>query len=141
MPYATVQDAEDLYGADYVGSSFDRDRDGSVDPLAATSAFSKASSEIDSYLATRFDVPVSPAPDVVKERCIDIAIYRVCPDSALTDEKRRRYEDAIAWLKDVAKGLATLDLGDDVPATATQDVPETSYPNARLFTRRRMAGL
>ena len=60
-------------------------------------------------------------------------MYRLSPDhSALTDEKRKRYEDAVRWLRDVSKGVASLGASEeleDVP-----DEPEITEQD-RLFTR------
>lgn len=138
MAYASLADATDLYGQDYVLTSVDRDADGNADAAATTAALSQASSLIDSYLAAKYTVPISPVPDLLVKYTVDIAIYECCPASTRTDEKRQRYEDALAWLKDVAKGIAVVappDAGDEaihLPSAVSQP---------RLFTRPKMQGL
>ena len=142
MSYATIQNAKDLYGDDYVLQSVDRDSNGDPDTTALTNAFAQASSEMDTYLGARVVVPLTaPVPDIIVQLCIDIAIYKLSshPGGGLTDEKRKRYEDAIKWLTNYAKGVVTLPLPDT--DEDPQPLPETSYPNDRLFTREKLGGL
>lgn len=138
MSYAVFQDALDLYGRDYVLTSIDRDDDGTPDLTSLTAALDQAASEIDSYLRSRYPVPLSPVPSLVKRYAIDIALYLCSPDAAsATDEKRRRYEDAIRWLEKVAEGK--LSLGAEEP-TVDSSTPQLSY-SPRLFSRSSMRGL
>lgn len=136
MAYATLQDAIDLYGEDYVLVSVDRDVNGAVDDDAVTAAFANASSKADSYLSERYSVPVTPVPDALVECVVDLAIYRLSsgPGAGLTDEKAKRADAALAWLKDIAKGLANLAVDTDTDDAAALDEPQTSY-SERLFTR------
>lgn len=139
MSYATIQNAKDLYGEEYVLQSVDRDSNGEPDTTSLTNAFAQASSEMDTYLGVRYSVPLSsPVPEIVKQFCVDIAIYKLSshPGGGLTEEKRKRYEDAIKWLTNLAKGVVTLPL----PGTSEdpQPLPETSYDNLRVFTREKM---
>jgi len=104
--YATIADATALYGTDYVTVAFDRDGDGSIDTTAAELMLEVVSAEMDSFFVGRVEpLPISPVPLDLKMRCIDLAIYRMCPDAArLTEEKTKRFDAAQAWLKMVAKG-------------------------------------
>lgn len=141
MPYATVDDAKKLYGEDYVLVASDRDADGTEDADPVARAFEDASSEIDSYLSQRYDVPVSPTPAILRRICVDIAVYQIGPEAGtLTEEKRKRYEDAVRWLRDVSAGKAGLGL--DNPADNEHDLPEVSETTQpRQFTRTTMRGL
>jgi phage gp36-like protein len=134
VPYASLSDATELYGDEYVVTSVDRDSDGEADTSAFGSALDKASSEIDTYLAKRYETPVSPAPEFLKQICIDIAIYRSSPGLERTDEKRERYNDAIRWLRDVSAGKATLATAVEAEDEASEDLPQ-STAETRLFTR------
>lgn len=138
MAYADYEDAIDLYGNDYVSASITHD-DG-ANTAALTRALERASSEMDSYLGAVYAVPVSPVPEIVEQYCIDIAIYRASADAgAVTDEKRKRYEDAIAWCKSVAAGKAVL-IGVEEPASEDQHLP-TYVTSTRIFSRTKMGGL
>lgn len=138
MAYATYQDAIELYGADYVLTSVARS--GVDDVAALTKALVNASSEIDSYIAQQQAVPlVEPYPQIVSQHCIDIAIYRASEAGSVTDEKRLRYEDAIRWLRDVAKGLISLTTPGETTAP-TWGIVETTGPQ-RAFSRASMRRL
>jgi phage gp36-like protein len=106
MAYATQLDISESYGDRILLIVADRKKRGIVDTEAVTRALDSASAEIDSYLGIRYKTLPLPNPsEMLKTCCMDIAIYRMSPnETALTDEIRKRYDDAIAWLKLVAKG-------------------------------------
>lgn len=114
MPYATLQDILDLEGEDTLYAVADRDRDGTLsatETLAVTDAIEAAGDEMDSYIGTRFDLPLSQTPPWAKRICIDISIYRLARAAdALTNEISKRYTDAVAFLGRVASGKAGLAL-------------------------------
>lgn len=68
---------------------------------------SAATGEINSYLATRYTIPVSPVPQILKTYCIDIAWYRLAQNNA-PEQFATRYNNAIARLKDIEKGQMLL---------------------------------
>lgn len=138
MTYAAFQDAIDLYGQDYVLTAVDRDDDGTPDHTSFEDALEQASGEIDSYLRARYSLPLDPAPPQLKRYAVDIAVYQCSADPAMaTDEKRRRYEDAIKWLEKVSMGKLSLGVEEPSPDSAT---PQLSYSDRR-FTRDSMRGL
>ncbi|MDI3259693.1 MAG: DUF1320 domain-containing protein [Sinobacteraceae bacterium] len=121
MAYATLQDVLDLEGEDTLYAAADRDRDGTLnaaETLAVSDALDAGAAEMDSYIGQRFDLPLPSAPPWAKRLNIDIALYRLARSAdALTNELRQRYEDAIAFLKNVATGRAGLALpAIDMPA-------------------------
>lgn len=77
---------------------------------------SAATGEINSYLATRYAIPVSPVPQILKNYCIDIAWYRLGQNNA-PEQYATRYNNAIARLKDIEKGqmLLVSDTGVAIP--------------------------
>lgn len=92
-------------GAAAVGESSSFTDGGSADgggpSLAA--ALADATELIDSYAAARYRVPLDPVPAPVRRWCADIARWYL--DRARTDEAiRKAYEDAMAGLKDMARG-------------------------------------
>lgn len=120
MPYALKSDIEGLYGPALLDVIADRDRDGKGDKAVVDQALASASAEIDGFLSQRYTLPLDPAPAVLKQYCIDIAVYRMSPtDDNRTEEMRRRYEDAIAFLTKVAEGK--LGLGSDSDGDAVSD--------------------
>jgi phage gp36-like protein len=147
MAYAVYQDAVDQYGEAYVLSSVTAlDPDDGTPVPEATAAFNKAaakaSSEMDSYLGVVYSTPVTPVADILVRFCVDISLYLASIDAGSgTDEKRRRYEDALAWLKRIADGKAVLVTdGEEAEAPVNEHLPVLSAP-ARLFSRSTMGGL
>lgn len=82
------------------------------DEAAITRALVSASSEIDSYLATKYTLPLPTVPDRLRELCIDIAFYKMLNFRPLGDieDTRRRYTDAIKFLERLADGKVSLGL-------------------------------
>ena len=109
MVYAQASDITDRYGEDFLFTIADRDHDDILDTTAIDSALADASGLMDSYLSTRYPLPRESIPDLLKRHCIDIAVYWLSEDGGgATEEKRQRYEDAIAWLDRIAKGKTDL---------------------------------
>lgn len=139
MAYATAADITDLYGADALVVA-DRDGDGAADLVAVDRAIASASAEIDAYIGTRYALPLASTPAHLVTVCIDIAVYRLALSAdVLTDEHRRRYDDARAFLKMVSEGKATLQIvaatdGTD-PTAATGPRPIVAEGPPRLFSR------
>lgn len=100
-------------------------------------ALTDASAMIDGYIQNRVRLPLEPLqmPQVLTSCCADIARYRL-DRLRCRDEVRLRYEDWIAWLKDVAKGLVNLGLDSQVPPVSPTLVPDRVYVQAsdRIFT-------
>jgi phage gp36-like protein len=136
------QDLVDRIGEDLLRSLTDRENAGLVNEQRVAQAIDDAGAEIDSYASTRFTVPFNPAPAIVKTRAIDIALYRLFlahgydPDSA-DASWASAYKDAVAWLKSVAKGDATI--GVSTPAPQGDQMSVMVAP-ARMFDRSTMEG-
>ena len=119
MAYATAADVAAQYGDDLLLTLADRDGDGTADPGVAEAALADATQEIDSYLAARYDLPLEAGKARLLRRvAVDIAVYRLAGTADLvTDERRRRYEDAVRYLTKVSQGQIRLGAdGDDRPA-------------------------
>ena len=135
MGYCVVQDLVDRFGAAEMAQLTDREHGTTLDSAAAQRAISDASSEMDSYLASRYRLPLPAAPPVLLVVCADLARYLLYKD-APTEEVRQRAEDARAWLKDLAKGYAHLDLPSEAPAAQ----PASFHASPRLFSREGLRG-
>ncbi len=107
--YADIAFATSAYGSDYVTVSFDRDNDGVIDTADVELMFEIVSAEIDSFLVGKVPMPLVAVPLDLKMRCVDLCIYRMCPDaSRLTTEKTERFKAAQKWLEMVAEGVIKL---------------------------------
>lgn len=109
-----------------------------------------ASDEIDSYLESRFALPLNDPPARLNQLCCDIAMYKMQALRPLQDIKdaRDRYQDAIKVLEQVAQGKLTLGLSADnvEPPTASPNVltqaggDPSPPPPTRIFSRGNLKG-
>ncbi|MCB1397262.1 MAG: DUF1320 domain-containing protein [Rhodobacteraceae bacterium] len=138
MASATQSDIVTLYGDDALVVA-DRDRDGLAETAAVSRALDLASAEIDTHLAARYALPLAKVPAMLTAWCVDIALYRLALSAdVLSDEHRRRYDDAIAGLKLIGAGRAALVFPPDPEAPAAVDTaprPIVTGGPVRLFTR------
>lgn len=131
MGYATKEDIDELYGTDLLVKIADYDRDGTPDPLVVDKGLQAADEICDAYLSAQYTIPVVPAPGVVKNCAIDIAVYKIALGrGGRTDEMRVRYEDALALLEKISTGKVGLGLP---PTTGTDENgdPVTTNPNVK----------
>lgn len=111
MAYATLAGFIKQYGENAVLLVADRDDDGVIDAPVVEDALARASAEIDSYVSAKHRLPLPVVPDRFPGLAGDIALYLLSSEGgALTEDKRKRYEDAISYLRRVASGDAGLGL-------------------------------
>lgn len=109
-----------LFGSPELIQLTDRDgSNGAIVDAVLNQAMTNAESEADSYLGAAYALPLPSVPDVLKSMVGDIARYRLW-DKEASEEVLRRYERAIAWFRDVSKGVVSL----GIPITDEQ--PEAS---------------
>ncbi len=101
MPYASFDDLVEQFTAQEVESLSDGDDE------RVNRALSDASATADSYIAIKYPLPLPDTPTALLGAVCDIARYRLYKDRA-TEEVRKRYEDAIGWLKRIADNKAVL---------------------------------
>lgn len=126
MPYITDADFEKAFGSAELEDLTRDDNDFARAELAASGL-------IDGYLASRYALPLANVPAMVKGWALDIARYRLWDEQA-PEEVRRRYEDALAQLKDVAKGLIALPPDAAGLPPATSGVYFDGYSDERIMT-------
>ena len=117
MAYATLDQLVSLFGADEIRTLSDRQGTGELDEAVISDALERASSEVDSYLASRYAVPLAdPVPPVVMMVTADIVRYRLTSgDVSEKDPIITRYKSTVAWLKDVASGVVSLPCAGSAP--------------------------
>ncbi len=103
MTYATQSDLTDRFGAVELAQVTDRVNGTVIDTTVLGRALNDADAEIDSYLATRYALPLASTPVVVLRLASDIARYRLYDDAA-PNQVRVRYDDAVSLLKRIASG-------------------------------------
>jgi phage gp36-like protein len=117
MTYATQADLTDRFGAVELAQLTDRTNGVVIDATVLGRALADADAEIDSYLATRYSLPLESTPVVLVRMAADMARYRLY-DDRVTEAVRQRYGDAVSLLKRMATGEVQL-AGSTVLAAAT----------------------
>jgi phage gp36-like protein len=119
----------------------DESGSGVVDYVKLDDAITEAEAEVDSYCAIRHTVPFqSPIPSMVIKICKDIAVYNVWSlRNAVPDDCEDRYQRAVAYLKNVAKGI--VELGGDATEELDEGGPRASKSSdSRRFSMDNMEG-
>ena len=130
MIYATAADMISAFGEAEVIACTDRAGIGEMDGEVLDAALVSASSEADSYLARRYELPPAAVPAALVSAVCDIARYRLSGGPVLeTDPVKERYKLAIEWLRRVADGAVTL------PELLP---PEAAGDSIMFFTGRRV---
>ncbi|MBI9092298.1 MAG: DUF1320 domain-containing protein [Desulfobacterium sp.] len=140
MAYCTLDDIKAMVDEDELISLTDDFDTGSVVTVKVDSAIKDADALIDSYLVRQYSVPMDSVPDMVKKLSVDIAVYNIYSRRGRTsDTVEKRYNDAVKFLKDVARGDAGIIGATTAPAEMRNDaVAITTSP--RIFSRRSMEG-
>ncbi len=123
MAYATMADMIEEFGADEMAQLTQRGTEPEAAPHDAIGerALDFASQEINSRVAGRYAIELTPVPARVRAACCDIARYRLYRSSA-PETVRERFDDAMRWLDQVATGRAALLADDGTPMpTASAD--------------------
>lgn len=133
--YAAIEDLETRFGVDELEHLAPTENTNeSYDSVKLTAALGEASAEMDTFIAVAYALPLPSTPAFLKTVCCDIARYRLWDNSA-TEEVRNRYVDAVAWLKRLAKGEATLGLSRAEEGSARVSVAVKRTSEDRSFTR------
>lgn len=130
MAYATQSDVQDAIGLEVLKMIADDDGNGTVDAAVVSKALDDASSIVESYTGT-----ITTVTAAIRRVTIDIGVelMRRARDKS-TDDSKAAYEAAIAWLRDVAKGVVAL-----VPTTPDEETVDAGDPDyeseERIWTR------
>lgn len=116
MSYASQSDMVERFGETEVAQRTNRVDGLTIDQVVLDRALADADAEINSYLASRYTVPLTTTPPVINRLACDITRYRLF-DDGVPDTVRQRYEDAVSLLKKFASGDVRLP-GQEAAATA-----------------------
>lgn len=137
MTYVTQQDLIDRFGELELVQLTDRVNIpvSTIDPVVVGRALDDASALIDSYLAKKVKLPLAVVPVKLVKTAADIARYYLHGKAADKDSPvTRAYNEAVAWLRDVSRGLVELSEDGETPAPAGGGSVKAVAPN-RVFTR------
>lgn len=141
MPYIDRPGLEQRFGVTEIAQLLDDDRNNTEAPAeseALARACEDATQLVDGFLAVRYTLPLSNVPGMVVGWAADIARYRLW-DQAAPDEVRKRYDDALAQLKQLAQGLLALPPGSDGAAPVVGS-DMTGFSAERVFTADTLRG-
>ncbi len=100
-------------------------------------ALESASRTVDSYLRGRYGTPFpSPYPYELREKTCHVAAWNLMstrgfnPSGGMDEAVRLRYEDAIKWLTNVARGVVVLDNTADATPNKQEAAPLISSDTA-----------
>lgn len=137
MPYASQDDLIARFGETELIQLTDRASGGVVDADYLAVSLTEAQAEVDSYIGAIYDLPLLTTPVSLITATCNIARYRLYNQQA-TEEVKIRYDDTIRWLRDVARGLASLGL----PATqAPESQSIVVQSRTQIFTDAVMNGM
>lgn len=117
MPYCTLATLVERFGNEEMLDLAADETGLAIDEAIVTTAIEDAAGEIDGRIAAGgYSVPLESVPRIITAYCADIARYRLYDDRA-TEQVSKRYDDAIKFLRAVAKGEVRLGIG----ASASED--------------------
>lgn len=96
-------------------------------------AIQDATEEINGHIGGRYPLPLPNVPSNLKRMACDIARYRLYFEKP-TEEVRKRYEDAIAFLKRVADNKAHLQIQLPETNVIVDDEPKNKPSTAPIGT-------
>ncbi len=139
MTYATQADLTDRFGAVELAQLTDRASGQVIDTAVLDRALADADAEINSYLASRYALPLASTPTVLVRLAADMARYRL-HDDRVTEAVRARYQDAVSLLKRLASGEVRLDgAATPPPAASNSSGVSVSSPD-RVFGADALSG-
>jgi phage gp36-like protein len=112
----------------------DDDNTGTINITLVSAVLEEASGRVDSYCRNRYATPLQQSDDV-KSLTLDIAVYLLFSrrrETNVGETVKARFDQAIAFLKDIASSKASLDqpVGDQ-PQTS-KGGPQISDKDSRL---------
>lgn len=133
MSYATQQDMERTYGAKVIVQVTGRGSN-VLDQAVLQQSIDDADRLINSYLVQRYTLPLTGWRVPVRQAC-DITMYYL-QGSATTESTQKRYDQAVAYLRDVARGVASLESDGTVPPEGDKQDTEIVLQSAapRVFS-------
>lgn len=139
MAYVTLDQLQKSFGQAELIQLTDRTKTGAVDVDVLNRAIDDVTADIDSYLANRYTLPLNPVPSNLVRIAADLVRYQLY-DIKVPELVKQRRDDAIAFLTQVSKGVATLGVANTgEPVQATTGGVKSVAPG-RVFTDESLSG-
>lgn len=136
MPYATKADMIARFGEDELIQISDREGLGVFSDANFAQAQKDGDGEIDGYLQGRYPLPLVHVPSALCRIACDLYRYYLYTPRT-TEEVEKRYDNAVKFLKSLAKGEVNLGLAVDAQPATTSGSVRISTPE-RIFTQDRL---
>ena len=137
--YATTADLIQRFGQDEIEVLAPTANVEAIDAAKVETAITDASAEMNSYLASKYNVPVQDQSNVLIAVCCDLTRYHLCTIQP-TDEVTQRYQQRIAWLRDISLGRAHLNQISQTPSSGKLAVSISRTSADRLFNQDTLKG-
>lgn len=131
--YSTLDDI--LVNVDYqtLVELTDDNGTGEIEESAVSQAISSADAEIDAYLCSRYEVPLSQVPPIIRRLSADGAVYMLFARRMKVPEVwQRRREECVRLLEQLARGVIGLGI-DPEPAGGVQTIRHSKEASSRTF--------
>ena len=132
MIYADYRDFVDAFGEreTIMLTNLDNPNLTAINRIPLDKALADATAEIDTYIGSRYVLPLVSTPTVVNRYCLDIARYMLDRIRSREDV-RLRYEDALKWLGMLASGKVSIGAGLITGTNISQTAPSLDASGAR----------
>lgn len=144
MDYCTIEDIETQTSTPTLIQLTSDDGQEEVDRVVAQEAILYSSTLINGYLRGRYTLPLDTHFPLLRILAIDLSIYRLYTRrmrNEMPEVIENNYKNAIATLRDIQKGVITLQSENDSLETASFNAEEYKTNKDiidRLFSKERM---
>ncbi|TXI00294.1 MAG: DUF1320 domain-containing protein [Rhizobium sp.] len=144
MTYCSKQDLIDRFGETELTQLTDRVNKpaSTIDDIVVDRAIADATALADGYIGKVYGLPLSEVPPTLTKATADIARYYLHSRGVEKDSPvQRAYDQAVAWLKDISKGLVQLNdpVTGETPPSAGGGQVQIIAPE-RIFSRHSLRG-
>ena len=124
MAYCTLSDINKLLPQEVLIRLTDDDMSGSVDDDVVTESIDSASDEMDVYLGSRYELPITETVDILIKLNVDIAIYNLYSrvKDSIPETRNERYKNAIRMLEKIADGKIDIIPKPDPPSSISGSI-------------------
>jgi len=121
MSYCDTGDLVEQYGGEVIVRLTDKVNKpaSAIDPIIAGRAINDASAEIDLYLHSRYKLPLTEIPAIIKRLCCTLAFANLHADEKAEHPAHERAKEARSTLKGIAAGSLSIGLSEAGQAIET----------------------
>jgi len=139
LPYSTYTDLIAEHDEKLIIELSDDNGDGVADQAVIDQAIARADKRIDALVGQRYQVPLSPVPELAPQLSAQIAVYNLYGHRGITPPEgvTTVYKDALSLLSKISDGKATF--GETTPPAADREhLDVRTSSNNRIFNRKSM---